>query len=67
MSTSLWNCVVPNFWDGLCTHNPTVHHFDGMYYLYYMGSTGDGKVMPSFDGIDWKLSEHPLVSRLEVN
>ncbi len=32
------------FWDGLCTHNPTVHKFDGKYYLYYMGNTGDGKV-----------------------
>jgi len=30
-------------WDGLCTHNPTVHKFDDKYYLYYMGNTGDGK------------------------
>lgn len=30
------------FWDGLCTHNPTVHRFAGKYYLYYMGNTGDG-------------------------
>ncbi|MBK1875940.1 glycoside hydrolase family 2 TIM barrel-domain containing protein [Pelagicoccus mobilis] len=30
------------FWDGLCTHNPTIHKFDGKYYLYYMGNTGDG-------------------------
>ena len=30
------------FWDGLCTHNPTVHKFDDKYYLYYMGNTGDG-------------------------
>ncbi len=36
-----------NFWDGLCTHNPTVHEFEGKYYLYYMGNTGDGKVMSS--------------------
>ncbi|OHX64160.1 glycoside hydrolase family protein [Flammeovirga pacifica] len=35
------------YWDGLCTHNPTVHHFNGKYYLYYMGNTGDGKVMGS--------------------
>ena len=28
-------------WDGLCTHNPTVHAFEGKYYLYYMGNTGD--------------------------
>jgi hypothetical protein len=32
------------FWDGLCTHNPTVHRFAGKYYLYYMGNTGDGNV-----------------------
>lgn len=30
------------FWDGMCTHNPTVHEFDGKYYLYYMGNFGDG-------------------------
>jgi hypothetical protein len=28
-------------WDGLCTHNPTIHFFDGKYYLYYMGTTED--------------------------
>ncbi|WP_157766084.1 glycoside hydrolase family protein [Aquimarina aggregata] len=32
-----------NYWDGLCTHNPNIHKFDGKYYLYYMGNTGDGK------------------------
>ncbi len=31
------------YWDGLCTHGPTVHIFDGKYYLYYLGTTGDGK------------------------
>jgi len=31
------------YWDGLVTHNPTVHFFDGKFYLYYMGNTGDGK------------------------
>ncbi len=29
------------YWDGLVTHNPTIHFFDGKYYLYYMGTTGD--------------------------
>jgi hypothetical protein len=38
-----------DFWDGLCTHNPTVHKFDGKYYLYYMGNTGDGKAMRSLN------------------
>jgi hypothetical protein len=35
------------FWDGLCTHNPTVHKFGNKYYLYYMGNTGDGVVTGS--------------------
>jgi predicted GH43/DUF377 family glycosyl hydrolase len=38
------------FWDGLTTHNPTVHKFEGKYYLYYMGTTGDGKAM---DSLNW--------------
>ena len=32
------------FWDGMTTHNPTVHSYNGKYYLYYTGNTGDGKV-----------------------
>jgi hypothetical protein len=32
-----------DFWDGLCTHNPTVMKFGKKYYLYYMGNTGDRK------------------------
>jgi len=32
-----------SYWDGLCTHNPTIHQFDGKLYLYYMGNTGDGR------------------------
>lgn len=28
------------FWDGCSVHNPTIHYFDGKYYLYYMGTTG---------------------------
>ncbi len=30
------------FWDGDCTHNPTVIRSDGRYYIYYMGNHGDG-------------------------
>lgn len=29
------------YWDGAVTHNPTIHFFEGKYYLYYMGTTGD--------------------------
>jgi predicted GH43/DUF377 family glycosyl hydrolase len=31
------------FWDADVTHNPTVHKFDGKYYLYYMGNYGNGE------------------------
>ena len=42
-------------WDGWCTHNPTVHKFNGTYYLYYMGNTGDGKVtsIPGKEKLNW--------------
>ncbi|MFA7344776.1 MAG: glycoside hydrolase family protein [Terrimicrobiaceae bacterium] len=56
------------YWDGLCTHNPTVHRFGDRYYLYYTGNTGDGKVV--FDDLNWThrnnqrigvaWAEHPL-------
>jgi len=38
------------YWDGLCTHNPTITRFGGKYYLYYMGNTGDGKQVK---GLNW--------------
>ncbi len=37
------------FWDGLCTHNPTVMKFGTKYYLYYMGNTGDGVAMKTLN------------------
>lgn len=45
----------PEYWDGMCTHNPTIHKFDGKYYLYYMGNTGDKKVVgvPGREQINW--------------
>ena len=33
-----------NFWDGSCTHNPTVLRLGPKFYLYYMGNYGDGVV-----------------------
>jgi len=39
----------PAKWDGTTTHNPTIHKFNGKYYLYYMGNTGDLKT-PSTPG-----------------
>ncbi|GJM63095.1 glycoside hydrolase family protein [Persicobacter diffluens] len=43
------------YWDGLCTHNPTVHYFNGKYYLYYMGNTGDKKIVsvPGKPKLNW--------------
>lgn len=39
------------FWDGLCTHNPTIQRFGGKYYLYYMGNTGDGVAMKTLNWV----------------
>ncbi len=42
------------YWDGLCTHNPTIHRFGSKYYLYYMGNTGDGDDTPGLNGqLNW--------------
>lgn len=38
-----------HMWDGLVTHNPTINRFGKKYYLYYMGDTGDNKVMPTLN------------------
>lgn len=39
------------YWDGMVTHNPTIHYFKEKYYLYYMGNTGDGK--PTENSLNW--------------
>lgn len=39
------------YWDGPCTHNPTVHRFGNKWYLYYLGSTGDG--VSAKDACNW--------------
>ncbi|MFR9628684.1 MAG: glycoside hydrolase family protein [Rikenellaceae bacterium] len=43
------------YWDGWCTHNPTIHKFGDKYYLYYMGTTGDGREIeyPISDEVRW--------------
>lgn len=38
-----------DFWDGSCTHNPTILRIAGKYYLYYMGNYGDGVVQKSLN------------------
>jgi hypothetical protein len=37
------------FWDGLCTHNPTILRIGAKYYLYYMGNRGDGVEMTTLN------------------
>jgi hypothetical protein len=48
----------PAFWDGLCTHNPTVLRADGKYYLYYVGNTGDGVAMKT---LNWTHRNHQRI------
>jgi hypothetical protein len=33
-----------DYWDGMMTHNPTIHKFGDKYFLYYVGNTGDGNI-----------------------
>lgn len=42
-----------SFWDGHCTHNPTVHRFGDKYYLYYMGNYGDLRVEEDPADLNW--------------
>ena len=37
------------YWDGLCTHNPTILRAGAKYYLYYMGNTGDDVAMKTLN------------------
>jgi hypothetical protein len=32
----------PSFWDGMVSHNPTIHFHDGKFLLFYIGSTFRG-------------------------
>ncbi len=50
------------YWDGHCTHNPTVHKFGSKYYLYYMGNYGDRDDSPSLDGkLNWTHRNHQRI------
>jgi len=46
------------YWDGLCTHNPTVLRIGNKYYLYYMGNTGDGQAMKT---LNWVHRNHQRI------
>jgi hypothetical protein len=47
-----------NFWDGSCTHNPTVLRIGAKFYLYYMGNYGDGVVRQP---LNWEHRNHQRV------
>jgi hypothetical protein len=46
------------FWDGSCTHNPTVLHIGKKFYLYYMGNYGDGAVKSP---LNWTHRNHQRI------
>lgn len=46
------------YWDGLCTHNPTILRAGDRYYLYYMGNTGDDVAMPT---LNWTHRNHQRI------
>ena len=68
-----------DFWDGDCTHNPTIHRFEGKYYLYYMGTMSDAETQVGVMSVPhrnhqrigvavadspagpWKRSDTPLI------
>jgi len=41
------------YWDGACTHNPTVLEYKGQYFLYYMGNTGNRKPADAKGTLNW--------------
>ncbi len=49
-------------WDADVTHNPTVHCFNGKYYLYYMGNYGNGEFWNNrnHQRIGMAVAKHPL-------
>ena len=47
------------FWDGDCTHNPTIHQFDGKYYLYYMGTVAKEDDTPR--KLSWPHRNHQRI------
>lgn len=46
------------FWDGSCTHNPTVLRIGAKFYLYYMGNFGDGVAQKP---LNWTHRNHQRI------
>lgn len=47
-----------NFWDGSCTHNPTILRVGKKFCLYYMGNHGDGVVQ---EPLNWTHRNHQRI------
>jgi hypothetical protein len=47
------------FWDGSCTHNPTILRVGKKFCLYYMGNYGDGVVPPK--NLNWTHRNHQRI------
>ena len=47
------------FWDGSCTHNPTILRVGRKFCLYYMGNVGDGVVPPK--SLNWVHRNHQRI------
>ncbi len=47
------------FWDGSCTHNPTILRVGKKFCLYYMGNVGDGVLPPK--GVNWTHRNHQRI------
>ncbi len=47
------------FWDGDCTHNPTVHRFGEKYYIYYMGTQADAETQVGT--LSWPHRNHQRI------
>lgn len=50
------------YWDADVTHNPNIHRFGNMYYLYYMGNYGNGEWWNhrNHQRIGVAVAKHPL-------
>ena len=52
------------FWDGHCTHNPTVLRFGDKFYIYYMGNFGDRE---RTEGLNWVHRNHQRIGVAVAN
>lgn len=53
-SEVVFPCRNAKFWDGGMTHNPTIHRFNDIYILFYIGTTFDGTKPSASDMMNYK-------------